>query len=63
MGKSFANEPAVSVMTDATDCVVVKCGASGRFFRIANAATIAAIASASLCPLAANSTMTSGFQA
>jgi hypothetical protein len=52
-GKSFANEPAVRVTVDAP----------GRFFMIASAATMAAIASASLCPLAANSTITNGFQA
>src|SRR5579863_7938817 len=52
-GKSFANEPAVKVTTDVL----------GRFLMTARAAIMAAIANASLCPLAANSTITSGFQA
>src|SRR4029077_1343402 len=63
MGKSFVNEPAARVMVDTvvdrTDRVGFKSGALGRLRISASAAIIAAIASESLWPLAANSTMTS----
>src|SRR5580692_2419906 len=52
-GKALANAPAVSVSVDI----------AGKRRIINSVATIAAMASASLWPLEANSTTTSGFQA